>query len=137
MTLTSNRIERVEPGAVLYAGSRRLVVAGSRRHQDRWLVAFEEIDDRHAAEALRNSVLEAEPLGPASEGEVWVHELIGAVVVDQAGRELGRIDAVQANPAHDLLVLESGTLVPMVFVTDFAEGRVVVDVPEGLLDLGR
>ena len=43
--------------------------------------------------------------------------------------------AVEANPAHDLLVLEGGALVPVVFVVDRRDGTVVVDVPEGLLDL--
>jgi len=40
---------------------------------------------------------------------------------------------VEANPAHDLLVLDGGGLVPMVFVVEHAEGRVVIDPPEGLL----
>ena len=47
---------------------------------------------------------------------------------------LGRVAAVEANPASDLLVLESGALVPMVFVVEAAAGRVVVDPPAGLLD---
>ena len=42
--------------------------------------------------------------------------------------------AVEANPASDLLVLESGHLVPMVFVVEATDGRVVVDPPAGLLD---
>ena len=45
-------------------------------------------------------------------GEVWVHELIGAEVRDRAGAVLGRVVAVEANPAHDLLVLDSGALDP-------------------------
>ena len=43
--------------------------------------------------------------------------------------------AVEANPAHDLLVLDSGALIPMVFVVEHDPGVVVVDLPEGLLDL--
>jgi len=39
--------------------------------------------------------------------------------------------------AHDLLVLEDGTLVPTVFVVDREPGVVVVDVPDGLLDVNR
>ena len=44
--------------------------------------------------------------------------------------------AVEANPASDLLVLESGGLIPLRFVTesDAAAGTLVVDIPEGLLD---
>ena len=48
---------------------------------------------------------------------------------------LGRVEAVQANPAHDLLVLDSGALIPIVFVVDTQPGVVTVDVPDGLLEL--
>jgi 16S rRNA processing protein RimM len=41
----------------------------------------------------------------------------------------------QANPAHDLLLLDTGALVPMVFVVEHEPGVVVVDLPDGLLDL--
>ena len=56
-------------------------------------------------------------------------------VRDPSGARIGVVDAVQANPAHDLLVLDSGALVPMVFVVDHEPGVVVVDLPDGLLDL--
>ena len=74
------------------------------------------------------------PLDDAPDGEVWVHEVIGAAVVDRAGRDHGRVVAVEANPAHDLLVLENGGLVPMVFVVEHVGDRVVIDPPDGLLD---
>ncbi len=131
----SNRPERFAPGSVLYAGERPRVVRTSRPHQDRWLVCFEGVDGRDAAEALRNQILTGDPLGDAPEGEVWVHEVIGSAVRDRAGTELGRVRAVEANPAHDLLVLDSGPLIPMVFVVSHEPGVVVVDLPEGLLDL--
>ena len=44
---------------------------------------------------------------------------------------------MEVNPAHDLLVLDDGTLVPIVFVVDQQPGVVVVDVPDGLLDVNR
>ncbi len=87
-----------------------------------------------AAEALRAEALLAEPV-EAEDGELWVHELIGATVVDTDGRDLGRVEAVEANPASDLLVLEGGGLVPLRFVVDREPGRLTVDVPAGLLDL--
>ena len=40
-----------------------------------------------------------------------------------------------ANPAHDLLELDSGALVPVVFITAAAPGRLTIDPPEGLFDL--
>jgi hypothetical protein len=41
------------------------------------------------------------------------------------------------NPAHDLLVLDESVLVPMVFVVDERPGIVIVDPPDGLLDVNR
>jgi 16S rRNA processing protein RimM len=134
VTAVSNRPERFAPGSVLYDGDARLLVVASRPHQGRWLVRFEGVSDRNAAEALRGRLLRGDPVEAPPEGEVWVHEVIGAEVVDRAGTALGRVVAVEANPAHDLLVLDDGGLVPMVFLVETAPGRLVVDPPEGLLD---
>ena len=136
---TSNRPERAEPGSVLYAADRELVIATSRPHQDRVLVRFEGVDDRTAAEALQGLELSATRLegddAELPEGELWVHEVVGAEVQDRSGATMGRVVAVEANPAHDLLVLDGGALVPMVFVVEQRDGVVVVDPPEGLFDL--
>jgi 16S rRNA processing protein RimM len=131
----SNRPERFAPGSVLFAGDRQLLIVASRRHQDRWLVRFEGVVDREGAEALRNLILTGDAAGDAPDGALWVHEMIGAEVRDSAGHEFGRVVAVEANPAHDLLVLESGALVPMVFVVSNEPGVLVIDPPEGLFDL--
>ena len=61
---------------------------------------------------------------------------VGAGVVTASGGDaVGTCVAVGANPASDLLELDSGALVPVVFVVDRAAGRVTIDPPEGLLDL--
>lgn len=135
--LTTDRHERLEPGAVLHTDAGELVVASARPHQDRWLVAFEGHDGRAAAEALRGRVLRAEPLDDPD--ELWVHDLVGAEVVTTAGDRVGTCVAVLANPASDLIELESGALVPVVFVTGQEAGpgglRVTIDPPDGLFDL--
>ena len=140
----TNRSERFRPGSVLFAGERPLVVraasvqggpdAPGRVTRSRWIVAFEGVSDRNEAERMRGTVLSGEPLDGDDEGELWVHELVGAEVVDPAGRILGRVTAVEANPASDLLVLDGRGLVPMVFVVEAGAGRVVIDPPPGLLD---
>ena len=132
VTLTTDRVERVAPGSVLWAGERRLEVTSSRPHQGRHLVAFEGVADRSAAEALQGSVLAAAPLDEP--GALWVHDLVGAEVVATDGSRLGTVTAVEANPASDLLVLDGGGLVPLRFVVEHGDGRVVVDPPAGLLD---
>jgi 16S rRNA processing protein RimM len=138
VTFSSNRPERSAPGSVLFAGERELVVRTSRPHQGRVLLTFTGIDDRTAAESLLGVELTAEPLagdGELDEREVWVHEVVGAEVLDRAGTVMGRVTAVEANPAHDLLVLDGGALVPMVFVVEQRDGVVVIDPPDGLFDL--
>jgi 16S rRNA processing protein RimM len=148
VTFTSNRPERSAPGAVCFAGDRELVITTARPHQGKVLILFEGVDDRSAAEALQGRELTAERLSDdveLAEGELWVHELVGSRVVDRAGVERGTVTAVEANPAHDLLVLDTGSLVPMVFVVEQrdvdvdvgADGVrvVVIDPPEGLFDL--
>lgn len=135
----TDRPERRSPGATLVARSptntdRALVVATARPHQARWLIRFEGIDDRTGAESLRGCTIHAHELA-SNDDSLWVHELVGARVVDSSGSELGVVTAVEANPAHDLLVLDGGALVPVTFIVDRSEGRVIVDVPDGLLDL--
>jgi 16S rRNA processing protein RimM len=133
VTLSSDREERLEPGSALLLERGTLVVGTSRRHQERWLVHFEGVDDRDAAEALRGTVLYAEPLATA-DGELWVHELIGCEVRDPAGTRLGTVEAVEANPASDLLVLDGGRLLPLTFVVEQTPGVVVAEPPAGLWD---
>jgi 16S rRNA processing protein RimM len=131
----TNRAERFVAGSALDVDGVEHTIEASRPHQDRWLVRFEGITDRDGAEAIRGAALTAAPLDDASEGEVWAHDVIGAEVVEVDGTVIGRVTAVEANPAHDLLVIDARTLVPMVFVVEQQPGRVVVDLPEGLLDL--
>jgi len=131
IVLTTDRAERGEPGSVLYAGDRRLEIDASRAHGRRLIVHFTGVDDRDAAEALTGSVLTADPL--ERDDVLWVHELVGAPVRDTHGTPLGTITAVEANPAHDLLVLDDGMLVPMVFVVEHGPDGIVVDPPDGLI----
>jgi 16S rRNA processing protein RimM len=130
----TNRRERFEAGAVHYLNGVPMTVAAARRHQDRWLVAYEGVLERSDAEAYRGAVVTGDPIEALAGDELWVHELIGAEVVDMQGTSHGTVTEVEVNPAHDILVLDSGALVPVVFVSEHQAGRVVIDPPPGLLD---
>ena len=124
---------RLAPGSRLETGGEEVVVLSARPHQDRWLVQFEDVHDRTAAEALAGRTLYGEALEDPE--AIWVHELIGSSVVEEGtGIERGRVVSVLANPAHELLELESGALVPIVFVRSCMDGVTVVDVPDGLFE---
>lgn len=130
--LGTDRSERLAPGARWFAGNRWLTVVSATPHRDRWLVTFEEIGDRSTAQRYTNTAVYAEPL--ADVDELWVHELIGSSVVEVDGTPRGRCVAVVANPAADLLELDSGALVPVVFVVDHTPERTVIDPPAGLFE---
>ena len=133
--LVSNRPEeRLAHGSVLASDRGELEVLTATPHQGRWIVAFRGVEDRSAAETYRGVVLSAEPMADDDEDTLWVHELIGSEVVDRSGRSYGPVEAVESNPASDLLVLAGDRLVPLVFVVSKTPGRVVVDPPPGLLD---
>jgi len=123
---------RFEVGARFDTKVGPLEVTASRPFQHRYLVSFAGCASREAAEALRGVSLLAEPLEDSD--ELFVHQLVGLVVVDQDGVTRGTVTAIEANPAADLLVLDSGALVPMNFVSDVDAERILVDVPAGLFD---
>jgi 16S rRNA processing protein RimM len=147
--------QRLAPGAVLHVpdGGRRrelaaagqpttLTVTGHRDHNGILLLRFAEVADRAAAEALRDTLLEADVPEEPDEDDAWYeHELLGLSVVDPGGARLGEVSGLQHMPAQDLLVVRTPLgerLVPFVRaivpVVDVAGGVVVVDPPGGLLD---
>jgi 16S rRNA processing protein RimM len=132
--LTTERTERLEPGTVLHTDRGALTVIRSSPHRDRWIVHFDGIDVREEADAWRGVLLHAEAVDGDDE-DLWVHELIGAAVSLVDGTSVGTVTEVQANPASDLLVLDTGALVPVVFITEHGEGTIRIDPPEGLFDL--
>jgi 16S rRNA processing protein RimM len=136
--ITNRPDKRLEPGFVFSTDRGDLTVEWASPHQGRWIVAFAGLHDRDEAEALRGTVLMAEPLAAGDDEDddtLWIHELIGAEVVGVDGHHYGAVEAVEANPASDLLVLPGGKLVPLVFVVSGPTGgRLVIDPPAGLFD---
>lgn len=135
VSLLDTQSERLAPGLVVTAGERELTIERVQRHQKRWIVHVAGVESREAAEELHGAPLRA-PAPADHEPGLWVHRLVGMHVVTGDGRVCGTVEAVQANPAHDILALDTGALVPVVFIVgEPADGRVVIDPPEGLLDL--
>ncbi len=123
-----------------------LEILSVRPHHGRLLVAFAGVADRNAAEALRGTMLvvDSSTTGEAGPGEYWSHELVGLRVELADATVLGELAEVVHTPGADLLAIRrtdgGEVLIPfvaaMVPTVDIAAGRVVVDPPDGLLDLG-
>lgn len=100
---------------------------------------------KEEADALRGVRLFADrDRLPAPEEDEYYHaDLIGLVVLDTGGTELGTVRAVLNHGASDLLEihgpgLKSPVLLPFthaaVPTVDIAAGRIIADPPEGLID---
>ncbi|WP_055586933.1 ribosome maturation factor RimM [Streptacidiphilus griseoplanus] len=142
---------RLGPGAVLLTdppAAGPLTVASGRVHSGRLLLRFEGVQDRNAAEALRNTLLiaDVDPAeAPEDPDEYYDHQLVGLDVVLRDGTAVGEVSEVVHLPYQDLLSLRTtdGREVLVPFVErivpeiDLAAQRAVIDPPPGLLDPER
>ena len=97
---------------------------------------FEGVDDRNGAEALRGQARQRPtPLDDAPEGELWVHELIGSEVRDRAGAVSGGSSRSRRIPRTTCSCSTAARWSRWCSSSRTSDGVVVVDLPEGLLDL--
>lgn len=130
--LWSDRTERLDPGTTLQTDHGDLVVAASAAHQQRFIVSFVGVTTREAAEHLRGLVLRAPRL--EIDDVIWIDQLFGAELFDRGVRR-GVVVDVEANPASDILVLDTGALVPLTFVVEVEPHvRIDVEAPDGLFE---
>lgn len=148
---------RFEPGSVLYTrdGEQEFEVAHSRTFKNRWIIHFEGVDDRDAAEALNGTVLYGEADDPEDmlEEDAWYpKDLVGLEARFADGNTLGApdgqtvgkvVDVIEgaqyllkirlAKPVED----ETSTLVPFVDQLvpdiDLEDGYLTLDPPGGLI----
>jgi 16S rRNA processing protein RimM len=139
---------RFVPGAVFAtdpASRGPLTVAGVHWHSGTLLLRIEGVADRTAAEDLRNTALlvAVDELPEIDDPDSFYdHQLVGLAARLVDGDALGEVTAVR-HEAQDLLVIRrpdgDELLVPFVSAivptVDVAGGFVVVDPPEGLLEL--
>ena len=122
-----------------------LTVLAARVHSGRWLVSFEGVDDRNAAEAVRGTrLLLAARERPVLEDpdDFYDSDLVGLSARTSAGESVGSVVDVVHSAGGDYLVLDRAGrehLIPFVSefvpVVDLAAGFAIVDAPEGLFDL--
>jgi len=88
---------------------RVLTVATVRPIHRALLMTVEEIADRDAARELTGWSLDidAEVLPPPSDDELYVYELEGAAVVDEAGARIGTVTRLVDNHGQDLLEIDA------------------------------
>lgn len=145
---TTTFLERFTPGLrVVWTGAgqeRTLTVRSARAHGSRILLSFVGVDDRDAARSLVTGELSVgrDEAFPAPEGFHYSHELAGLPCEDSQGRLLGHAVKLENTPAGPLLEIDTlerkEVLVPFVagiVRVDRAKKKIVLEPPEGLLDL--
>lgn len=118
-----------QPGATVYVDGRRLRVSRIRRSDKGYQVCFEGVEDRSAAEGIRNREVFVGERRALGRGEYWPQDLIGLQVRPGGGVVVG----VEHGPTQDRLVVErrGGR-----FEVPFVEALVpVVDIDEGYVEV--
>lgn len=123
-----------------------LTIESARWHGGRLLIRFDGVADRSAAEALQGTLLVADSTTSRAGGadDFWDHDLVGLTAVTIDGTVVGLVSDVLHPPGPSVLVIardgEDDALVPFVAeivpTIDIKGGRVIIDPPGGLLDLG-
>ncbi|MGK8523430.1 ribosome maturation factor RimM [Nocardia asteroides] len=143
---------RFAPGVTLRgrlprsAQLRDFTVESAREHSGRLLVFLAGVTDRSAADALRGMlfVVDSADLPPSEDpDEFYDHELEGLEVRLADGTVVGSVREVLHSAAGELLEVraaDDGREILIPFVTaivptvSLADGVIVIDPPEGLLD---
>jgi len=122
-----------------------LTVAVSRWHSSELLVRFAGIADRDAAAELRGTwlLVDSATIGPSDDpDEFHDADLVGLSVRTVGGSLVGTVDDV-LHSGQDVLVVKMTDgrdvmvpfVLPLVPEVNVASGFLVIDPPEGLLDL--
>lgn len=141
---------RFRPGAVVHLcrGGRvdRLRITTMRVHQGRPIIGLEGVETMTDAETLAGLELRvpAEELEPLPPGVFYRHDLVGCRVETSGGAQVGEVTSVEGEMGSSRLVVRSPggeVLIPLAEAIcvsiDTAARRIVVDPPEGLLDVNR
>jgi len=122
---------------------RHLQVRSRRFFNGRHVLAFDGVDSRQNAEALRNLDLAVpgEELGKLDPERFFVHQLIGMSVLLKDGTNIGTIQNVIHTKGGDILEVgdHGEKLIPFAakicVEVDPEKRRITIDPPEGLLQL--
>lgn len=102
--------ERFASGATLLVDGQPATVTGSKRGAGgRVVIRLDRPAPRGATLAVPR-----EELPEPDEDAYYVFQLVGLAVEEEGGRALGRVNEVENAPANDVLVLDSGLLLPLV-----------------------
>lgn len=122
------------PGTTVHIASRPFVMRALRRVDRGYQVAFEGVDDREAAEAIRGLDVAVETRRALGADEFWPGDLVGLAVHSEDGGLVGRVVDVIFGSAQERLLVENidGSRFEVPFVDDLVP---VVDIESGRIEI--
>jgi 16S rRNA processing protein RimM len=142
--------DRFQAGRVVLVGPERAPTPRRMRevrfHQGRPILSLEGVDSMNDAEALAGAELwmRADALDPLPDRTFYRHDLVGCEVRDTREKLIGRVKSVEGPMERSRLIVDGpagDVMIPLVdgicVQIDLASRRIVVDPPEGLLELNE
>lgn len=142
MELSTDFPERLVAGKVVYLGdTHQPIKLRTVRDHDRYLlVSFVDRYDPDAVSELRNALVSVriDSLPELPEGEYYHHQLIGLLVKDEAGQELGQLTSILETGSNDVYIVTAGegkeillpALVQVILGVDLEKKEMLVRPPE-------
>jgi 16S rRNA processing protein RimM len=119
-------------------------IEASRPYKGQFLVKLSGVDSMSDAQTRIGSTLgvEAQNLNSLPPGEYYHYQVIGLEVFDTEGKRIGVVARTWSTPAGELYVVDGAVkehLIPAVKEiierVDLAAGKMIINPPQGLLDL--
>jgi len=119
-------------------------IESSKPHKNQLLVKLRGIDHIDAAKPLIGATLQVDnsALAALEPGQYYQYQVVGFDVVDKNGNAIGKLVATLKTAGGDLYVVQGAEkehLIPavkeIVDKVDFDEKKIIIDPPDGLLDL--
>ncbi|MBN2048741.1 MAG: 16S rRNA processing protein RimM [Anaerolineaceae bacterium] len=134
--------ERLVTGKVIFVGEAKseVKILAARPHHQGLLLKLDGFDDPESVGLMRNHLVyvPTRDLPALSEGEFYLHQMIGMEVFDTAGKLLGKLMEVMETGANDVYVIqmpgENELLIPAIdsVIIDIIieDQRMIVNPPE-------
>jgi 16S rRNA processing protein RimM len=133
-SLTANPADIGTYGPLQTQSGSVIEIIAMKPANDEFIADLKNVKDRNAAEALEGTDLyiSRDALPKPQAGEFYLHDLVGKQVLAE-GKVLGIVTSIENYGAGDLMELDNGELIPVVFITETTD-TISATLPPAYLD---
>jgi 16S rRNA processing protein RimM len=133
-SLAANPADIAKYGPLQTQSGGVIEISALKPANEEFIAYLKNVKDRNAAEALKGTDLfiSRESLPKPEAGEFYLYDLVGKQVLAE-GKALGIVSSIENYGAGDLMELDNGDLIPVVFITKTTD-VISVALPPAYLD---